>query len=39
MTFKEVIKSFTILEIIEGIVGISIAIVAVYIGYVAIWCL
>lgn len=38
MTFKEVIKSFEPIEIVQGIVGISIAIVAVYIGYVAVWC-
>jgi uncharacterized membrane protein len=39
MTFKEVIKSFKPIEIIEGIVGITIAIVAVCVGYVAMWCM
>ena len=38
MTFKEVIKSFEPIEIVQGIVGIAIALVAVYVGYVAMWC-
>lgn len=38
MTFKEIIKSFTVLEVIEGIVGITIALVAVYTFYIAMWC-
>jgi H+/gluconate symporter-like permease len=38
MTFKEVIKSFTLLEVIQGIVGMLIVLVAVCVGYVAMWC-
>lgn len=39
MTFKEIIKSFTLLEIVQGIFGMLVALVAIYVGYVAVWCM
>lgn len=38
MTFKEVISSLNLKDIVKGIVGISIALIALYVGYVAMWC-
>ncbi|URZ06435.1 hypothetical protein CLROS_017680 [Clostridium felsineum] len=39
MTFKDVAKSFTAVEIVQGIFGMLIALIAIYVGYVAMWCM